>query len=585
MIRNWHIGLTQRFLLFFVLTAILPIVIVGGLFLHSLHHRFDERVNTLLSTGKEMTLGAIENDQEKLESAANQAAYLTINEPYQAYLEAYQGNILRAAMKQLERDKSMDIIALLDRQGHLITSKAFSADSLNRQSLKKMEKRVFSGQSARSIEMLPSAQDQSTLFYLSMVPVFAEDSTRPVAALVIGKSLVDSFLVRFQRNQHPELRIRIFQQNHLIFSSIPSDRSKPGQAWRSDQTQDETINGVEQETLSFPLLNKAGTPVAKVVISTPDNQELLLEKKGLIYSLIYILLGLCGIGLAGAWFHYSFVKPMNAIATASATVAQGNLDVRVSDVGSQREVSEAIQHFNCMLDRLQDDEQLRDTFIATLTHDLRTPLLAERRVLEMFEEYQAELPTEYIRLSQGLLDSNRHLLRMVSDLLETYQYEAGQVPLYCSDIRLTELLKEAIAKLAPLAEAKHIVLVLAIPDSFPVFRGDAHQLQRVFINLISNAIENIDENSQIEIQAHVTATMVEIEICDNGPGIPPDLLPHLFERYITGHPTRQQIGSGLGLYICKMIVERHSGTIEVRSDSNLGACFIIRLPAKENDYV
>ena len=122
----------------------------------------------------------------------------------------------------------------------------------------------------------------------------------------------------------------------------------------------------------------------------------------------------------------------------------------------------------------------------------------------------------------------------------------------------------------------------------PFWWADGHQLQRVLNNLVGNALENIAAGRQVSVTAALVPkpvakgkpaeTVLKMEVSDTGPGIPPDQLPHLFERYYVGNRTRQKIGSGLGLYICKMIMTLHGGTIEVQSELGHGARFILTLP-------
>ena len=106
-------------------------------------------------------------------------------------------------------------------------------------------------------------------------------------------------------------------------------------------------------------------------------------------------------------------------------------------------------------------------------------------------------------------------------------------------------------------------------------------MKRVFTNLIANAIQNISKGSKIKVIAEKTENDIEIKIIDNGPGIPPEMIPHVFERYYSGHTLQKKIGSGLGLYICRTIVELHQGTITVESKNGNGTIFTIKMPYPE----
>jgi PAS domain S-box-containing protein len=231
------------------------------------------------------------------------------------------------------------------------------------------------------------------------------------------------------------------------------------------------------------------------------------------------------------------------------------------------------------LAQLRESEQLRSTFVSALTHDLRTPLVAQTRALELFQSFQDQLPDRLAGLAERLIKSNDSLLDMVNKLLDTYQYEAGKIQIFYEAVDLAQLTSDCLAELQPLAEKKNIALVNAVHSAIGPLVADGQQLRRVFVNLVGNAIENIPAGSTIRIEpVSCEPDQVAVRVCDNGTGIPPEILPRLFDRYFTGHRTRKKIGSGLGLYISRMILELHGGTIQVESEVNVGTCFTLTLP-------
>jgi PAS domain S-box-containing protein len=240
--------------------------------------------------------------------------------------------------------------------------------------------------------------------------------------------------------------------------------------------------------------------------------------------------------------------------------------------------------------KLRESEALKGTFISALTHDLRTPLVAQKRALEILDGYRDKLPERLAGLAERMLTSNNDLLSMVNKLLETYEYEAGYIRLDLeSGCSLFHLVEKCFHTLQPLAERKNIQLQNQIDPQMDGLTLDPEQMQRVLQNLVGNAIENIPSGSHIVIQpvpsqenGHFT-----FHICDNGPGIPEEIREHLFERYFAGHKRRNKIGTGLGLYISKMIVTLHGGQIRILEDQDLfshhpehpnGTCFEIQLP-------
>ncbi len=246
----------------------------------------------------------------------------------------------------------------------------------------------------------------------------------------------------------------------------------------------------------------------------------------------------------------------------------------------EHRVAERTEELSRANAQLQETERLRWTFISTLTHDLRTPLIAQKRVLEVLLRKMAHDP-ESAELVGGFLKNNDHLVKMVNMLLETYQYEDGCIQLNIEPFRLHQLVSDCFDEVHSLALVQEIRLRNAVPASDSEILGDFYQLKRVFLNLLGNAIENIPPGSVIEVSVvNLDADRIRICVSDTGQGISPDMLPHLFDRYFTGHSTRQKIGSGLGLFICKMIVDLHGGIIEAKSELGQGTTFEITLPRR-----
>ncbi len=240
--------------------------------------------------------------------------------------------------------------------------------------------------------------------------------------------------------------------------------------------------------------------------------------------------------------------------------------------------------------KLRESEALKGTFISALTHDLRTPLVAQKRALEILDGYRDKLPERLAGLAERMLTSNNDLLSMVNKLLETYEYEAGHIRLELEEnCGLFHLVEKCFHTVQPLAEKKNIQLQNQIDPQMKGLMLDPEQIQRVLQNLVGNAIENIPSGSHIVIQPVPSQNHDNFifHICDNGPGIPEEIREHLFERYFAGHKRRNKIGTGLGLYISKMIITLHGGQIRILEEQDLfshhpenptGTCFEIQLP-------
>lgn len=225
----------------------------------------------------------------------------------------------------------------------------------------------------------------------------------------------------------------------------------------------------------------------------------------------------------------------------------------------------------------------KDDFVSRMTHDLRTPLVAANRMLEMFQGgLYGEISPEMHEAIQAIIRNNQNLLEMVSNLLEVYCHEAGEKRLNFTVLNIAEIIQEVVQHLKPLADDKSVKLALeevsleSEPFNFLV-RGDRLELQRVFMNLIGNAIKFTDEG-WIRVRITEVDANIKIEIQDTGAGIGPSDHATLFERFHQGKHRRST--SGLGLYLSRRIIEAHKGRIEVESEVNKGSTFTVFLPAQ-----
>jgi len=235
----------------------------------------------------------------------------------------------------------------------------------------------------------------------------------------------------------------------------------------------------------------------------------------------------------------------------------------------------------------------REDFVSRLAHDLRTPLVAADRMLTLMQQGAlGEISLEMRDAFGTMVRSNKNLIAMVNMLLEVYRYEAGRKSLSFAAVDLRQLINEVAEELAPLADAKGLSVNLDLTESAesaPIakYPGDRLELHRLLTNLIGNAIKFTDNGSiDVSLKAanspaytsfkNQPLAWVIIEIQDTGAGISPTEKAKLFERF--GPGTHKKSGTGLGLHLCRQIVEAHRGTIEVKSDLGKGSLFTIRLP-------
>ncbi|NCJ04963.1 response regulator [Synechococcales cyanobacterium C] len=282
--------------------------------------------------------------------------------------------------------------------------------------------------------------------------------------------------------------------------------------------------------------------------------------------------------------------PILLLSAHDQTCVVRGLDVGADDfVRKPVEVEELLARVRSLLrlkhsiDERDRIAQQREDFVSRLTHDLRTPLIAADRMLELILEERAfgDLPIELTEALKTMALSNQTLLAMVNNLLQVYRFEAGQQRLHFQSVDLGAIVTQVIQALMPLAQEKQLQIQTQINPQLPPIEGDRLELKRVVTNLLDNAIKFSDRGIiTVILDADAASTrtppLIRLSIEDNGIGIPDAEQTYLFERFHQGqHP---QAGNGLGLHLSRYIVEAHHGRIFVRSTPNQGSCFTVELP-------
>ena len=233
-----------------------------------------------------------------------------------------------------------------------------------------------------------------------------------------------------------------------------------------------------------------------------------------------------------------------------------------------------------MLQALKESEKRKEMFVATLTHDLKTPIRAEYRVLEQLRDCRyGPVTAEQQEVIRELIKSNRYKHHMVDNLLGSYQFEDMSTLLSCELIDINNLIQDSVrGDLKQLAEEKHHTIRLELAEDLPRLRLDPLEIQRVLYNLVQNAILYTPTSGTITISTERREQRVWVSVEDTGPGIEPEKLELLFQPYATATKKLRQVGTGLGLYLSKQIVEAHEGYIGVDSMMGQGSRFFFNLP-------
>lgn len=233
--------------------------------------------------------------------------------------------------------------------------------------------------------------------------------------------------------------------------------------------------------------------------------------------------------------------------------------------------------------RQRELEHVKSDFLSVVTHELKTPLHSIKGFVDIILMGRTGPVTETQRdFLATVKEQAEGLQTMINDLLEFSRLQAGQIRLRIERVLVGQVVKGVVARLAPLAHEANLQLVNLVPGDFGLIQADEARLEQVITNLLSNALKFTTQGS-VTIDACDLGTEVHVTVSDTGIGIPPDQLERIFDRFyqVDGTPTRSYRGAGLGLTICKHIVEYHGGRIWAESVEGQGSAFHFVLPKSQ----
>jgi two-component system, sensor histidine kinase len=230
---------------------------------------------------------------------------------------------------------------------------------------------------------------------------------------------------------------------------------------------------------------------------------------------------------------------------------------------------------------LLEMQQLRGTFTSMLVHDLRSPLTIITGYLQLLEGSVEALPPKHRRYLTSIREACTRMIRLIGDILDVSKLEEGKLTLEREELDLVEAASEIVERLRPVA-VQHSVM-LDFEPAVPALRvsADPRRIEQVLMNLLSNALKFTPPGGRIAVTLTRDGDAVQVVVSDSGPGIPPDEMPLLFEKFSQTSASKMARGpgTGLGLVICRHLVEAHGGRIWAESEPGRGSRFVFRLPA------
>ena len=371
-----------------------------------------------------------------------------------------------------------------------------------------------------------------------------------------------------------------------ISEDLPLDTvalAKAGQgelAWTNG-----TFEGMPIRALYYPLERMGELHIQHVLqVAAPleARNRMLRRAALLIFSIVVTAAAAAFPG--GWWLAGRAVEPVDTIVDQAEAITAGSPRRTIDAYADTWEYKRLVQVLNRMLARLQASVDAQRRFTADASHELRTPLTVLRGELEVALR-RPRTSEEYARVLRISLEEAERLSRLAEDLMTLTRSEAGGQRLQLAEGDLAERARHAVSRLSGQAQGKEIEIVGPVSEMVRA-EFDPDLMDRVLGNLLSNAIKFTPVGGRVEVRVQEEGDRVALQVTDTGPGIPPDQLDRVFDRFFRIDEARtwggETSGTGLGLAIVKAIVDLHGGEVVASNNTGGGAVFRVTLPASQS---
>lgn len=354
-----------------------------------------------------------------------------------------------------------------------------------------------------------------------------------------------------------------------VQSKRPSPR--PGRTYATTE-----VDGRTLRVVSAPV----STPFGLLTLSVGRSMQAQVDEARDFIMILLTTLPLVIVAAVGVGYFVSSraLRPVALMTATASDITAKRLDHHIAVPDTGDELAQLAQTFNEMLDRLHQSFDEMRRFTADAAHDLRTPVAALRSEIEVGLMTNKTVE-DYRESMQVILSEAVHLGRLSDHLLDLCREDHGIHPDHNERVALDKVIADVVDDMQVPAGQKRIDIRVDLPGRCTI-SGDSLRIRRVFTNLLHNAIQYTEPGGHIWVRGKFADRQMRIEVADDGPGIPSADLPHIFERFrrVDKSRNREKGGAGLGLSICKAIVESHGGQIDVQSSPGNGTSITVTFP-------
>jgi signal transduction histidine kinase len=404
---------------------------------------------------------------------------------------------------------------------------------------------------------------------------------RAVAELSDTRYFRDSFVQVYNDQSQPVARTANLG-NQILKLRVPfADASMDGLIVEGRTVYDLPSGPTRMRGLRIRFGGSDGRKYLAIVAANPD----LLNESLRSTRWLFFAGNIGGLGAAGAaaWFVTgAMARRIKAVVEQIEQVGPESLDLRIR-VNDRDEISDLAQHINAALDRLKAGFDTQERFIHDASHELKTPVAtvqAEAQAILLGQPTHEEL-TNFARATN---DEMRRLGRLTEALLLLTRSNEIAILSRFKRIEIHDITTDAIHHLSTMASDHNVRVVVQSDIAEPlIISGDPDLMEAMVSNLIRNAIRFSPKNAEVRVHLGTESGRLQIRVEDDGPGIPDDIMPHIFDRFFESSAQRVRRGAGLGLAIARTVAELHQGTIRASNHPGGGARLVVTLPLQPND--